>query len=69
MARYLVVIEKYEDDYVAFAPDLPGCRATGESREQALIRMRGAVQMHLKGLREDKLPIPKPEATTAEIEV
>jgi len=62
MHRFLVVIEKADGNYSAYSPDLPGCVATGKTRDQAERNMHAAVEMHLKGLREDKLPIPKSQS-------
>ena len=62
MHRLLVVIEKSEDNYSAYSPDLPGCVATGSTREEAERNMHEAIVMHLDGLREDNLPIPGSEA-------
>jgi predicted RNase H-like HicB family nuclease len=59
MYRFLVVIEKAESNYSAYSPDLPGCIATGKTREQAAANMHKAIEMHIRGLREDKMPIPK----------
>ena len=59
MHRFLVVIEKAEGNYSAYSPDLPGCVATGKTREQAARNMHAAIEIHLQGLREDRLPIPK----------
>ena len=35
MYQFLVVIEKAENNYSAYSPDLPGCVATGKTRAQA----------------------------------
>lgn len=59
MKRFLVIIEKAEGNYSAYSPDLPGCVATGKTRDQAARNMHEAIKMHLDGLREDGLPIPK----------
>jgi predicted RNase H-like HicB family nuclease len=58
--QYLVVVERAADNYSAYCPDLPGCAATGASVEDTLARMHQAIELHLTGLREDRLPIPKP---------
>ena len=68
MHRYLVIIEKAKNNYSAFSPDVPGCAATGETREEAEREMRAALQMHLDGLREDGLPLPEPSASVGYIE-
>ncbi|MFA5875847.1 MAG: type II toxin-antitoxin system HicB family antitoxin [Candidatus Margulisiibacteriota bacterium] len=58
MNRFLVVFEKTDNNYSAYSPDLPGCVATGATREEAEQNMHTAVEMHIKGLREDNLLIP-----------
>ncbi|MEA2046426.1 MAG: type II toxin-antitoxin system HicB family antitoxin [Euryarchaeota archaeon] len=63
MYRFLVVIEKANGNYSAYSPDLPGCVATGETREEVEQSMYEAIEMHMQGLIEDHLPIPKPHAT------
>ena len=59
MHRFLIVIEKANGNYSAYSPDLPGCVATGVSREEAEQNMHQAIEMHIKGLREDGLPVPE----------
>ena len=59
MRRFLVVIEKANCNYSAYSPDLPGCAATGDTREETERNMHDAIQMHVKGLTEDKLPVPE----------
>lgn len=59
MYRFLVIIEKMETNYSAYSPDLPGCVATGKTREDAETKMYEAIRFHLKGLREDNLAIPE----------
>jgi predicted RNase H-like HicB family nuclease len=62
MYKYLVVIEKTENGYSSYSPDLPGCVATGSTREEVEKNMHDAIEMHVKGLIEDNLPVP--ESTT-----
>ncbi len=69
MHRFLVVIEQAEGGYSAYSPDLPGCVATGGSREVVRQRMFDAVQTHVEGLREDRLPIPESRASAEYIAV
>ncbi|MEW5825675.1 MAG: type II toxin-antitoxin system HicB family antitoxin [Candidatus Bipolaricaulota bacterium] len=59
MKRFLVVVEKAGGNYSAYSPDLPGCVATGKTRDQATRRMHDAIGFHIDGLREDGLAIPK----------
>ena len=48
MEKYLVVIEKAENNYSAFSPDVLGCVATGVSVEEATVNMKEALQFHLE---------------------
>ena len=59
MHRFLIVIEKADGNYSAYSPDLPGCVATGKTRDQAARNMHGAVDLHVRGLLEDELPVPQ----------
>ena len=59
MHRFLVIIEKAEGNYSAYSPDLPGCIATGATREDAERNMHEAIEMHVRGFLEDNLPIPE----------
>jgi predicted RNase H-like HicB family nuclease len=65
MHRFLIVIENAGNNLSAYSPDLPGCVATGSTREEVERRMYEAIQMHVEGLREDNLPIP-PSTSFAE---
>ena len=66
--RYAMIIEKGELNYSAYLPDLPGCIATGKTVEEIRERMRKAIDMHLRGLREDGLPIPEPSSMAEYVE-
>ena len=59
MYRFLIVVEKVKENYSAYSPDLPGCAATGLTQEEAERNMHEAIEMHVQGLKEDKLPIPE----------
>jgi predicted RNase H-like HicB family nuclease len=67
--RFLVVIEKTKNNYSAYSPDLPGCVATGKTREEAERNMHEAVEMHVQGLIEDHLPIPQGDTSAEYIAV
>lgn len=69
MRRYAVVVERAGSNYSAYAPDLPGCVASGDSVEETLANMREAIALHLRGLRDDGLPVPDPSSTTTYVEV
>ena len=60
--QYAIIIEHAAGtNYSAYAPDLPGCVATGETLEEVKFNMREAIEFHLRGMREDGDPIPEPQ--------
>ena len=59
MYRFLVVIEKANNNYSAYSPDLLGCVATGVTREEIERNMHEAIELHVQGLIEDDLSIPE----------
>ena len=67
--RYAIVIEKAENDYAAYVPDLPGCVATGFTIEETNQQIREAIDLHLRGMREDGLPIPEPSSSVDYVEI
>ena len=69
MRRFLIVLERAGGNYSAYSPDLPGCVATGATVEVTRTRMHEAIDMHIRGLQEDHLPVPEPSATAAYVEV
>jgi predicted RNase H-like HicB family nuclease len=58
MHLFLIIIEKADCNYSAYSPDLPGCVATGTTREDVEKNMHEAIELHVRRLKEDKLPIP-----------
>ena len=69
MRKYLVVFEKAGNNYSAYSPDLPGCIATGVTREEVEKNIRQAIGFHIEGLKEDGLPLPEQVSFTEYIEV
>ncbi len=67
--NYLVVIEKGEQGYGAHVPDLPGCIAAGETREQVLGLIREAIEFHIEGLREQGEKVPSPSSAAEVVAV
>jgi predicted RNase H-like HicB family nuclease len=59
MQRFLIIIEKADDSFSAYSPDLPGCVATGATREETERRMYEAIELHIEGLVDDKQPVPQ----------
>jgi predicted RNase H-like HicB family nuclease len=69
MMNYVVVYEKSKTGWAAYVPDLPGVVTTGKTKQETQQLIREAIQFHLEGLREDKLPIPQPTASTEVVTV
>jgi predicted RNase H-like HicB family nuclease len=67
--RFAVVIEKSENGFGAYVPDLPGCVAVGETISETESLIREAIAFHLEGIREDGNPIPAASAIAEYVEV
>ena len=67
--RYAIVIEKAENNFSAYLPDLPGCVATGATVEEAESQIREAIEFHLDGMREDGIAIPQPASRVDHVEI
>ncbi len=67
--KYAVVIEKGENGYGAYVPDLPGCIAAADTKEEIKKLIHEAIEFHIEGLKEDGEPIPKPASSIEFIEV
>jgi predicted RNase H-like HicB family nuclease len=67
--RYMVVVERGETSWGAHVPDLPGCIAVGETRDEALELIREAIEFHIEGLRQDGLTVPAPCSESEFVEV
>ena len=67
--QYTIVIERSPGNYAAYAPDLPGCVATGATRDETVDQMRRAIQFHIESLREHGEPVPAPRSTAAVVDV
>jgi predicted RNase H-like HicB family nuclease len=64
---YLVVIERGDGNFGAWAPDLPGCVAVGDTIEECELEMRDAIAFHIDGLREEGQPVPEPAVVAAAV--
>ena len=67
--RYAIVIEKAGGNFSAYVPDLPGCVATGATVAEVESQIREAIELHLKGMRDDGTPIPPPSSRVEYVEV
>jgi predicted RNase H-like HicB family nuclease len=67
--RYLVIVEPTPTGFSAFSPDVPGCVATGVTREDVEREMADAIAFHIEGLRAEGLDIPEPSASSIYVDV
>ncbi len=61
--EYPIVIEQTPQNFSAYAPDLPGCVATGATREEVIGEMRAAIAFHIESLREHREPVSRENET------
>lgn len=67
--RYAVIVEQGESSFGAYVPDLPGCVAVAETRDEVLRLIEEAIEFHLDGLRQDDQPIPEPSSSIEYVEI
>jgi predicted RNase H-like HicB family nuclease len=67
--KLLIVVEQTDSGFSAYAPDVPGCVATGSTRDEVERTMREAIEFHLEGLRAEGTAAPEPHAYATMVEV
>ena len=67
--EYVVIVEQGDTSFGAYVPDLPGCVAVGESRDEAMELIREAIEMHIENLRDNDEPVPRPHSSVEKIAV
>ena len=67
--QYTIVVERSPRNYAAYVPDLPGCVATGATREEAVEEIRAAIRLHVESLRAHGEPVPEPHCTADVVDV
>ena len=67
--KYAVVYERAPSNFSAYGPDLPGCVATGATREEVERNIREAIVFHIEGMRLEHLSIAEPSAWAETVEV
>ena len=67
--RYLIVIEETETGFSAYSPDVDGCFATGQTKQEVEKNMQEAMEFHLEGLRLEHQEIPRPHTYSDYVEV
>jgi len=67
--KYLVIVEKSENGFGAYVPDLPGCVAAAETREEVVTLIQEAIEFHIDGLKKSGDPVPKPRSQSELVDV
>ena len=67
--RNRILLEKSPRNFAAYAPDLPGCVATGDTRVEIVREMRSAIALHIESLRGNGERVPEPHCTVATVNV
>ena len=67
--QYMVIVEKGASSWGAYVPDLPGCIAAGETRDEVLRLIREAIEFHVEGLREQGESVPEPHSFSELVEI
>lgn len=67
--KYLIIVEETGTGYSAYSPDLPGCVATGATRQDIQVAMQEAINFHVEGLRAESLEVPAPHSYSAYVEL
>ena len=67
--QYMVIVEKGASSWGAYVPDLPGCSAAGETRDEVLRLIREAIEFHVEGLREQGESVPEPHSFSELVEI
>jgi len=69
MTQYTVIYEPGERNWSAYVPDLPGCIATGATREDVERLIREAIEFHVEGMKSHGEPVPEPTVQAGLVEV
>lgn len=67
--KFAIIVEWGPNNYSSYAPDVPGCVATGHTVEETVNSMREALQFHLELMHEEGDPLPKSTSLCEYVEV
>ena len=67
--KYLVIVEKSENGFSAYVPDLPGCVSAAESRDEIVTLIQESIEFHIEGLKESGEPVPEPSSQSELVDV
>ncbi|MDH3719282.1 MAG: type II toxin-antitoxin system HicB family antitoxin [Planctomycetota bacterium] len=69
MKEYTVIYEHGQQNWSAYVPDLPGCIATGKTREDTEQNIREAIEFHIEGMRQHGEAVPDPTIEAGKVSV
>ena len=69
MKKYLIIVEQTSTGYSAYSPDIPGCAAVGDSKEDVENNIQEAIEFHLEGLSQKGLEIPRPNSYSGYVNI
>jgi predicted RNase H-like HicB family nuclease len=67
--KYAVIVEEGKESFGAYVPDLPGCIAAADTKEEVLELIQEAIEFHIEGMREHGQPVPEPSSSIEYVEV
>jgi predicted RNase H-like HicB family nuclease len=67
--KYLVVVEKSDNGYGAYVPDLSGCVAVAKTRNEVVTLIQEAIEFHIEGLKQSGFPVPMPTSQSELVDV
>jgi predicted RNase H-like HicB family nuclease len=57
--RYVLLYQDEENNWIAEVPSLPGCHSDGQTREEAIARVKEAIELYIDVLRDDNVDVPE----------
>ena len=67
--KYLVIVEKSENGFGAYVPDLPGCVAAAKSHAEVISLIQEAIEIHIEGLIDSGDQVPQPTSQSELVDV
>ncbi len=67
--KYLVIVEKSENEFSAYVPDLPGCVSAAATRKEVVTLIQEAIEFHIESLKKSGDPVPQPTSQSEFVDV
>ena len=62
--RFSIVIEKDEEGYFAFCPELQGCYTQGDTYEEVLENIKDAIRLHVNDRLDSGEEVPQAQSVS-----